>query len=364
MSKNICLVLPSLTSGGMERVMSEIANFLANNKKVQVYLILLTQKDKFYKINEKVKIIEPSFSTSSDIYSKIKILHYLRKNLIKIKPYSLLSFGSMYNSFVMISSLGLKIRIFLSDRSNPYRNSRLSFKKDEINRHDGIAHFFLKRIFYRLADGIIVQTDIAKDIEEKTLKHKNIIVLPNPIRNINSNNRVPEKIVLNVGRFIKLKQQIKLIESFAKVRVDGWKLIFLGDGPELVKAKQVVNELNLSRVILFKGNVSNIDNYYSKSEIFAFMSSSEGFPNALGEALKTPLASIAFDCVAGPSDLIKDNFNGYLVPLNNYDLFSQKLKNLMEQKEIRDRFNQNSLEFMKNFDYNKIMRKIENILTS
>ena len=65
------------------------------------------------------------------------------------------------------------------------------------------------------------------------------------------------------------------------------------------------------------GNVSDIDSLYQKVQVFAFSSKSEGFPNALGEAMSAGLASIAYDCPAGPSDLIQHEQNGFLISIGD-----------------------------------------------
>ena len=364
-TKRIALVLPSLHAGGMERVMSHIANYLALKDDLEIYLILLIRSEKFYEIVNGVKIVEPNFDTSSNFFGKLRILRYLRGKLREIKPYSILSFGNMYNSFVMLANIGLKNKIYLSDRCSPYRNSVKSLYNKNEYISDGIVHFLLKKILYRFSTGIIVQTKFAKRIEKKQLNHSNIKVIPNPVfkKNKDENSYKREKIILNVGRLIKTKQQVELIQMFSKIEKKDWKLVFLGDGQELSRAKKVVEDLQLEEYVLFKGKVSNVSDFYNKAEIFAFTSSSEGFPNALAEALITPVASIAFDCIAGPADLIKDGFNGSLIPLNNFDLYQRKLEELMLNEKLRDEYRANSLEKMKQFDAEFVLEKFYKTLT-
>lgn len=363
--KKIVLVLPSLHAGGMEKVMSDIANYLAQKTDVKVFLILLTKGEKFYFIDKDVILIEPSFITSSSFKNKLRILKYLRYQIREIKPYSILSFGSMYNSFVMLANLGLRNKVFLSDRSNPFRNSFKSLFKKNGYINDGLLHVIFKKVLYRFAYGIIVQTKYAKNVEQKLLKHKNIIVIPNPIRNLKSEkkNNTKEKIILNVGRFIKTKQQIELVKIFGKIKINSWKLVFLGDGAELETVKSKVKELAISDVVEFEGNVSNIGDFYAKSSIFAFTSTSEGFPNALAEAIIAPIASISFDCIAGPSDLIENEFNGDLIPVNDFNLYTKKLEELMLNEGLRKKYMENSKEVMKKFDFKEVMKKFDSVLT-
>ena len=62
MDKNrLCLVIPSLKAGGMERVMSDLANYFSHKEYIEIHLICLTNGERFFKINNKVIIHEPTF---------------------------------------------------------------------------------------------------------------------------------------------------------------------------------------------------------------------------------------------------------------------------------------------------------------
>ena len=50
------------------------------------------------------------------------------------------------------------------------------------------------------------------------------------------------------------------------------------------------------------------------------------------------LPVVAFDCIAGPSEMIEDNENGYLIPLFNYEMFQEKLAELMLDENKREQF--------------------------
>jgi GalNAc-alpha-(1->4)-GalNAc-alpha-(1->3)-diNAcBac-PP-undecaprenol alpha-1,4-N-acetyl-D-galactosaminyltransferase len=266
----------------------------------------------------------------------------------------------MYNSFVLLFSRGLGINVYVSDRSNPYRNTELTFRKDPIKRHDGILHYFLKKILYKKAAGILVQTEKAKEIEANFSGHHNIILFPNPVRDIKEYPEEDrENWIINVGRFINTKNQLFLIEAFGKIRFGDWKLVFAGDGPQLEKAKKIANDLKLSDHIYFLGNVNDVDRYLRKSEIFAYPSTSEGFPNALTEAMKSSLACIAYDCVAGPSDIISDGINGILVEVGDRLEFQNKLEELMKDSSKRSEFQNTSAKAMDKFNKDEIIENLK-----
>ena len=114
------------------------------------------------------------------------------------------------------------------------------------------------------------------------------------------------------------------------------------------------SEVEVNNNIIFAGSVANIDEYYNKSKIFSFTSTSEGFPNALAEALSVPLACISFDCVTGPSDLIEDGVNGFLVTDFDHDGYKKKLLQLMQDEGLRKKLQQAAEKSIRQF-------RIENI---
>lgn len=56
-----------------------------------------------------------------------------------------------------------------------------------------------------------------------------------------------------------------------------------------------------------------------------------------------PTASISYNCPAGPEDIIRDDENGFLVPLGKVEEYATKLKMLMESEELRTRFEMNAV---------------------
>lgn len=325
----ICLISPSLKNGGLERVMSELATYFASKKEVQVYLILLIRCDKFYSVSEKVQIIEPDFNYKnySRVFFTFKILIYLRRTVKKINPSVVLCFGERYNSFAILSLIGTNNSVFVSDRSSP------CFRMNLFDR-------LLKKVLYKISAGIIAQTSLSKEIAKKEINHHNITVIPNPIKKFNHRISTIERenIILNIGRLVRGKNQDKLMNIFASIDDKKWKLIFIGEGQERGYYENYAKELGIEDQVFFVGSQRDFYDYLLKSKIFAFTSESEGFPNALGEAMFFPLASISYDCVAGPKDLIRDGENGFLVPLDDDAVYAEKLKMLMNCEVLRLKF--------------------------
>jgi len=352
--KKIALILPGIVPGGLERVMVELANSFSLVDGIEVHVISLTKGEQFYRLEDKVIFHEPSFFHRSfdRITFTVKTFRFLRIKLKEVKPLSLLSFGGKYNAFVLLAAMGIGIRSYISDRSRP----RISYGK---------ILDILNPILYKRAAGIIAQTEKAKQVHLERTGHKNIRVIGNPIRQTEISPALQKQnIILNVGRFIASKHQDILLEYFASVNSENWRLIFLGDGKLKVEVEAKAIKLGLKDRVEFPGAVKNVDEYYRKSKIFAFTSTSEGFPNVLGEAMSAGCACISYDCEAGPSELIDDGINGYLIEETDHKNYKSKLQSLIDDEELCIRFGEASRKkIVENFGIRIIRNKYLDFIT-
>jgi GalNAc-alpha-(1->4)-GalNAc-alpha-(1->3)-diNAcBac-PP-undecaprenol alpha-1,4-N-acetyl-D-galactosaminyltransferase len=357
--RKLCLVIPSLQAGGMERVMTELSWNFANRENTEIHLILYgITREIFYQIPDNIIIHKPTFSFNNKWrkYYTLKTMIFLRNTIIKINPFSILSFGEYWNNLFLLSLIGLKYPVFVSDRSQPDKSL-------------GWIHDFLRHWLYPRAKGLIFQTEKAREIFLSNNKHTHTAIIGNPIRMTGSAifPQKREKQVLMVGRLIETKHQDKLIEMFARINYSDWKLIIVGydhlKQHNMDRLIKLAEDLKIGGRVIFTGKQNNIDEIYLKSSIFAFTSSSEGFPNVIGEAMAAGLPVIAFDCVAGPSEMITDGYNGYLIPLFDYNQFESKLAKLMADENLRIILGSNAKESIASFSSAKICESFYNFIT-
>lgn len=329
--KVICLLIPTLQSGGMERVMSELAGYFTSKNSVSVNLILYGKcREVFYDIPESVHIHQPDwlFNDNKRAFHTLKTLLYVRKKVSEIAPDVVLSFGEYWNSFVLLSLLGMQIPLYISDRCSPAK---------VLSR----PHEHLRRFLYPLASGIISQTAKARNEYKKRGYNNNIRTIANPVRSIKPDNHVIEKenIVLTVGRLISTKHHDRLIKIFRQANPGSWKLVIVGGDALKEKGmahlKRIIENCEMEDKVILTGVVADVDAYFMKSKIFAFTSSSEGFPNVIGEAMSAGLPVISYDCVAGPSDMIDHENTGFLISLFDDNDFINKLSTLMKNESLR-----------------------------
>lgn len=354
----ICCIIPSLQAGGMERVMSELINGFIRNHHAEVHVILYGNgREVFYEIDPSAIVHKPEFDFDNGhrFLSTIRTLAYLRKEISRISPTSVLSFGNLWNTFVLLSCVGKTTPIFISDRGKP------TFKAGRFQE-------FLKKCLYPKAAGIIAQTQKAHEIYKEMFPKSNYAVIGNPIRNIAiSAGNVRENIVVSVGRLIKTKHYDRLIKLFLELDRQDWKLIIVGGDAQgqnnMVKLQAQLAELGNPTNIELAGMQKDVEAYLLKSKIFAFTSSSEGFPNVVGEAMSAGLPVISYDCVAGPSDMIEEGENGYLVPVFDDELFKQRLLELMDDEEKREKMGRRAKDSIRRFEVEKIVDDFYSFIT-
>lgn len=324
---SIIFIVPSMKSGGLERVASVFLNTIVSLGHTNVVLINLSSTPSFYKLDDAIVY----YSVSEHITKKNKISRTLstRKWLRKIvKQYDapkILSFGEGYNAFVIFSLLGLKTNLYVANRASPL-SSLKGFRG------------WVNPFFYKFTQGVFVQTHLAQTLLQPRYKKVNFHVLPNPIDLPTAEDHFENKenVILNVGRIGGNKNQAFLIDYLQNLHFESydWKVHFIGDGPQRKSLEYSINNAGLSKKVTVLGTQDNVKAYYKKAKIFAFTSTSEGFPNVLLEAMSYGLPCISFDCVAGPSDLIEDGVDGFLIPLGRHDLYQEKLLKLMTDKVL------------------------------
>lgn len=179
---------------------------------------------------------------------------------------------------------------------------------------------------------------------------------------------VRENIILSVGRLINSKNYDRLIRMFSEMDAENWKLVILGGDAikqkNLQKLRALVIELGMEHKIELMGTVSDPETYYRKSKIFAFTSSSEGFPNVIGEALSHGLPVISYNCVAGPSDLIDDAENGFLIDVFDDENYKKQLTEMMKNNTLWNYLHNNTVDSVKKYSKQPIANEYYKFICS
>jgi GalNAc-alpha-(1->4)-GalNAc-alpha-(1->3)-diNAcBac-PP-undecaprenol alpha-1,4-N-acetyl-D-galactosaminyltransferase len=251
--------------------------------------------------------------------------------------------------------IGIKTQVIISGRSSP---DRIRFPKSKILTR--FYHFCYSLLKFRI-NGIIAQTNYAKEVYQKKYNCP-IVVIPNFLREIKQYNHDRQNYIITLGRCVFEKGQYFLLEAFAKINAPNWKLVIVGDGPLLNNLKDQVKSLKIEQKVEFYGFQKNVDYYLSQSKIFGFTSIIEGYPNGLIEGMANGLAPVCFNCVAGPSDIIIDGKNGFLVPVENTILFAERLQNLVDNSVLLNKIATEASKIKQTNNLNLIAEKYKEFL--
>ena len=341
----IAFLISSLNAGGAERVLSLLANELSLTK--DIVIITLSQDEPFYKLNDSITIkhlgvLNSGTNPLKAILSNLVLIYKITSLIKSLRIKSLICFMTTSNILGIISGKFLSnINVTISERANP-------------NFEDVGYWNFLRRKTYKLADRLVVQSEEISNYFKSIIDERKISIISNPIEIIETNKLKKRKIILTVGRVDANKNQEQIIRSFSKVKQEEWKLIICGDGTLLSKLKELVISLNMNDAVEFKGIVKNIERQYERASIFAFSSLSEGFPNVLLEAMSYECACISTDCPTGPSMLIKNNVNGFLIPLADEISYTNHLQKLIDEEKTRNIFVSNAKSSLEHYSLNKV----------
>lgn len=355
-SKTICIIAPSLQNGGIERALTTLsAHFVHRGHKV-VY-IACRSGNHFFELDGRVIFREPDYKHSTSPVQKLlsyqKTILFIRKQLQEFKPDTILSFGDIINPLVLLANRGLNYPIYISDRISP--KQQLGWFKN-----------FMKKITYPNATGIIAQSQNAADYKREVFGDRiNIRIIPNSLREIAPVNVVEKKKqVIGVGRLSIEKGFDRLIEAFSKIpNHEDWKLVLVGSGPVRNQLESQSKAMGVAERVIFLGARKDVDQLLAESSIFVIPSRCEGFPNALCEAMASPLPCISFDSISA-SDLIENRVNGVVVPDGDIDGLAKEIEILMDDEKLRAEYAEKAYNIRERLDKDKVGDMFLNFIMS
>jgi GalNAc-alpha-(1->4)-GalNAc-alpha-(1->3)-diNAcBac-PP-undecaprenol alpha-1,4-N-acetyl-D-galactosaminyltransferase len=331
-------------AGGAERVASILCNtWSEQGHSVTLMPTFSGRGDCKYKIRDEVELVYLADLVTLGLIpflGKIIRVNALRKFILQDPPDVVISFQPHVNIAALLCSFRLPIPVIVCERSYPGNAQVPMFMS------------MIRYLLYPRAHAIVCQTKAAKIWLERRFPVSKISIISNPISFPlplgNSAFLKPEDfissdrlILLSIGRLGPEKGYDLLIEAFSSVASEfkEWDLVIVGEGENREALDQVIQNHGLTNRVFLPGEAGNPGDWYDRADLFAMTSWYEGFPNALLEAMSYGTASISFDCLAGPAEMIEHKTNGYLVPPQQGSLgFGKALQELMSDAEMRNEF--------------------------
>ncbi|WP_312364692.1 glycosyltransferase family 4 protein [Sphingobacterium sp.] len=356
----ILYYLPSLyTSGGLERIIIFKANYFADHlPNVEVVLMTSEQLNKpsFFPLSEKVKHvdIDVRIDYPFDQSPLLKVLRF--PFLYRRFKNKFLQILRQEKPDIVISTIRREINFLplLNDGSVKVAELHVTKEFYHPNFPKGINGFLRKRKdTIRLEKLKLMDAVVFLTAQEKSFwpELSNVHVIPNPIvLRPREQSLCQAKQVIAVGRYVPQKGFDLLIEAWriVNVRHPDWVLKIYGDGSP-VELQYQIDRLGLAESCRLKPSTTAIEKKYCDSSIFVLSSRYEGFGMVLIEAMACGLPAVAFDCPSGPSEIVRDGEDGYLVENGNVEELAKRICDLIEddllRKEMGERAQLNSARF-------------------
>lgn len=306
--KHVCFLIGNINStGGTERVTSLIANELVKKGYNITILSLFGGDSPFYFLDKNIKT-HALFTRKVSFRTQFLSCVWKLRNFVCVhKIDSLIVVDSLSCVFSVPALFGLKIRHICWEHFNFNVNLGVRFR--DLGRKWAAKY----------CDYIITLTHKDKTLWESGLGDIRAKILPianpTPYERIEHLPSLEYKTVLAIGRLTYQKGFDLLLQAWAIVceTNQDWTLKIVGGGEDELKLKQQAIDLNIQDRVLFIPPTKNVDEHYRSAAFYCMSSRFEGLPMVLLEAQAYGLPIISFDCDTGPSDVIENAYNGFLV---------------------------------------------------
>jgi len=325
----IVQIIDSLEAGGAERMAVNYANALA--KKISFSGLIATRKEGTLKdeIDSKVSYLFLEKKKAIDFRSVIRLRNYIKENKIDI----IHAHSSSFFIAVLVKLTCPKIKITWHD----HYGTRSKETKEK-NKVLILLSAFFSSIFV-----------VNLQLEEWNTKNMNcskVIFIPNfttsghAYEKVTTLKGIPNKRIVFLANLKKPKNHILILKAFfdLKLNESEWTLHLIGrdygdDYSDLLK--NFIKSYSLENYIHLYGERNDIKYILSQASIGVLASTEEGFPVTLLEYGLENLAVVSTN-VGYCSSVIKDGFTGLLFDPFSDDEVKSQLRNLVENKALRE----------------------------
>lgn len=306
MRKKVLIVLPGMYFGGMERV-----SFIARERLIangfDVDYVTLFRGDPDYTPNFEYTSLHCEIKKTKigKVFTTIKRIKKLKAYKKKTNPDYVIAYGQNANFCNVFSRCSEKVIV-------------------GIRSYDWIYNYFfnykIEKMIYDKADQVIsvsrlIQVDAEKKFGIDKMK-SNFLYNPYDIELINekANDEITETIIpddkmiiVTAGRLENQKGFYHLIKALSLFDSSGIKVYILGHGSRENELKNLIKSLNLEDVVMLLGGQDNPYKFMKKADLYVMPSITEGFPNALVEAMAVGTPVLSADCLSGPREILTDD---------------------------------------------------------
>lgn len=337
-------------SGGLQRSLSVRLNYLAQNG-YDIHLLTTNTRNEqiYFPLDKNIQHTDVEGVSSFFRYRKL-----IQATYKKINP-----------DLVVVVDNGLKgflVPYFLPKNTKTIfelhaTRELIIQESNSVFRYLGITKMLLKNTAKKFATFVFLS-----EREAALWKLQNQTVIPNPLSfSTTIKSRLDHKKIIFVGRQSFLKGIDLLLDIWQVVNTNhpDWKLEIYGQQLSEFDTPKEIEKRGLTHSVTIYKPVTTISEKYATSSILLMTSRIETFGLVLTEAMSCGLPCIAFDAPTGPSSIIENNKNGFLIPCFDIELFTGKVNLLIDDASLRNQMGENAKESVEKFELKKVMRQWE-----
>ena len=359
-------------SGGMERVLCNKVNYLVG-RGFDVIVVTTDQRERspFFAFDKRVRFFDLDINyeenNGKSVFNKIikyptkLCLHYIRLRKLLNREHPDISISMFCNdvSFLPLIHDG-SVKLLEIHFS---RFKRLQYGRKGLWRLLDRMRSVLDKQWARMYEKFVVLTYEDAGLWGK-MPNLEVVYNASPYKT-DCKSDLSAKKVLAVGRYTFQKGFDLLLQSWhiVTMKCPDWKLEIVGEGTKesIAQLKRLISRYQLADSVVLTAPTSDITEKYLSSSFVAMSSRYEGLPMILIESQTFGLPVVCFDCHCGPSDIIRNGVNGFLVKMGEIESFAEKMTKLIRDPRLRLEMGREARLNSSRFDEDIIMKKWINI---
>lgn len=342
-------------SGGLERVLSIKASYLADFYGYDITILTLNDGDLnlFYNFSRNIKTVSIGVFGNPAMYL-LRYKNGVQRQVDRILPDVICVCDDGLKGFFLPSIIRFKGK-WIYER-------HASIKLNTTNSLKGRLTAFLMRTQVKKFSKFVVLSD--SNIHE--WNKPNVFAISNPLSfSMAKQSSLENRKLISVGSHSLNKGYDTLLIIWKELMstFSDWELHIYGKKDSNKTFIKLSKSLGLQN-IFFHDPVRNIEQKYLESSIMLLPSRSEGFGMVLIEAMECGLPCISFDCPSGPRDIIKNNIDGLLIENQNVSSFKKAIESLILSMELRKELGRQAKINVKRYSVDAILLEWDKLFKS
>ncbi len=366
--KKVSIMALHLGYGGIEKCVCALSNMLIEDYEVEILCSYKLLEEPVFELDPRVKIkyLITKFKPNRDEWKrsvkKLNIISFIKETYNSIMTLILRKKTMVEAIKNCDADIIISTRVLFNNILSKYGKEgvyKIGWEHNHYHDDEGYAKKVVDSA--KALDAFVLVSEGLKEYYKKELMPYNTkcVYIPNTIDYLPSKvSNLKTKRLISVGRLSREKAYDDLLDIYIKIHdIDPtWRLDIIGDGAQKNLLGDKIYSLGLQESVELHGfqKKDYINRLLKDSSIYLMSSITESFGIVLIEAMSFGLPCIAFDSAEGANELIKNNYNGYLVPNRDKDLYVKKVLKVMKDDKLRHKLGENGRQVAMEFTNEKV----------